>query len=102
MIRCHDINPCHFNFEDVDIKTTKPWICGNLNITVKRTMNSPFPVGGCAVGPHPKADSSDDDALLQLESSVTSYPGENADAEFGWVYEFWARQMHTTAAAQSR
>ena len=48
------------------------------------------------------SDSSDDDALLQLESSVTSYPGENADAEFGWVYEFWARQMHTTAAAQSR
>ena len=62
MIRCRDINPCHFNFEDVDIKTTKPWICGNLNVTVKGTMNPPWPVGGCAVGPHPKADGSDDDA----------------------------------------
>ena len=54
MIRCREVNPCLFNFEDVELTTTEPWICGNMNATVKGTMHPAFPAGGCAVGPHPK------------------------------------------------
>jgi hypothetical protein len=54
MIRCREVNPCLFNFEDVNITTDQPWVCGNMNASIKGTMLPALPPGGCAVGPHPK------------------------------------------------
>ena len=56
MIRCREVNPCLFNFEDVNISTSQPWICGNMNASIKGAMLPPLPRGGCAVGPRPKGE----------------------------------------------
>ena len=66
MIRCRDINPCQFTFEDVDLTTTEPWICANLNVTTKGTVRPSFPAGGCAVGPHPKENEEGGGEMLSL------------------------------------
>jgi hypothetical protein len=65
MIRCREINPCKFNFEDVTLTTDKPWICGNLNATIIGTMRPSLPSGGCAVGPHPK-----DEKIAEIDERI--------------------------------
>ena len=49
-IDCRKGNPCTVNFEDVHLKTTQPWTCGNANITSKGTVIPAIPE--CPVGPN--------------------------------------------------
>lgn len=43
-------NPCTVNFEDIQLTTTEPWICANVNVHVTGTTNPRMPV--CPFGPN--------------------------------------------------
>ena len=49
-IDCRKGNPCTITFEDVELKSTRAWECGNANITSIGSVTPPVP--NCPVGPN--------------------------------------------------
>lgn len=49
-IACRKGNPCTVNFEDVKLKTAKPWACGNALVTSTGMVTPALP-NPCPAGP---------------------------------------------------
>lgn len=62
-IACRKANPCEVNFEDVQLKTKKPWVCGNAVITSLGKGLTPA-IPECLVGPNITEDTVDDAVLI--------------------------------------
>ena len=48
-IDCRKGNPCTVSFEDVELSTSSPWVCGNANISQVGAVTPALPA--CLIGP---------------------------------------------------
>ena len=53
VISCRKGNPCSINFDDVQLKTTRPWSCANVKVGGGGSSSPPVPA--CPIGPNVSA-----------------------------------------------